>query len=166
MLCDNPLTLVLLLSPRLEVFDPISSLWIQLVQKRNLASSCCCLIFFLSHLPGGIHLPLSSDVTFDFEPATLLSYYSTRQKARCRQIRALYFYSSNEEASVLLNAITQMRWPPTFHSRRTATAHAAKDEQTWAHLNPNVLSASISPQQWAREVIKQRWLTHPGELSA
>lgn len=60
--------------------------------------------FFFLKLPGEILL--SSDFTFDFAPTTLLSYYFTEQKSL---LSALYFYSSNEEASVLLNAITQMR---------------------------------------------------------
>ncbi len=91
-----------------------------------------------------MHPLLSGDVTSDFEPTTLLSYYFTQQKTCCRQIRALYFDSSNEEASVLLNAITQMRWPPTFPAWQTVATNLAKDEQMWAYLNLDVQSVSIS----------------------
>lgn len=62
-----------------------------------------------------MNLHPSADVTFDFLPTTLLSYYFTQRKACCLQIGASYKCSPNE-ASVLLKVITQMRWPPSFAS--------------------------------------------------
>lgn len=101
---------------------------------------------------GGATAPLN--LLLHPEDGSIFSYQVMQLLTLCQQLSYLITPGSKKLAVLIILLLIQRGGKCAFKcnypnemttyiwGRRTATAHPVKDEQTWAYLNPNVLSLS------------------------